>query len=125
MRRPARVPLTVRRCATLRQPINWKAAPRDGGSEPEPVDLTGFHARAQFRVNGRLALTLDSDPAAQRDGTITIDPEAGSLLLLADVAATTGIPAGSGAWSVVLNASGGDTIPLLEGRLTVLEAVTT
>lgn len=123
MREPVRHAITIRKGSGFRAWFAWKYKATETGTLI-PVDLAaGYRARSQFRVNGTVVMTLDSDPTVDPDGPILLG-EDGSIDMKASVDVIDQISAGSGQWSVELTPRGGQPIILLEGRLTVFDRVT-
>lgn len=122
--RPGTLALTITQGATFRRVFVWRA-PDDNGTLIG-VDLTGWTARAQIRVRGRPVLTFDTDPAADADGTITLDTDGRiELACPADVVSAAPATRSSGAWSLEVQApDGGDRDVLLVGTVTIVAEVT-
>lgn len=79
-----------------------------------PYDLTGHSARMQVRdrVGGTVLLTLDSDSAADRDGTIALDTDLASIVAKLDPTVTAGIDWKTGVYDLELKTASGDIYPV-------------
>jgi len=107
--------LVIYRGATLRRRFQWKS----GG---QPVDLTGWKARAEGRASPD-----DAEPAfalSTDDGTITLDAE-GWIELHLDQTATADIELEVGLWDCSLQSPDGDVHPpLIVGKAQTKQMVT-
>jgi hypothetical protein len=117
--KPGRVSLTIVQGATFRQRFLWKAPVVQGGPAV-PKDLTSWTAKAQVRINGRVALTFDTT-----DATIVCGSD-GTIELHAAAAVVSAAKAGAGTWSLEMQPpAGGDRVVLLAGPVTIVQEVTT
>lgn len=92
-----------------------------------PVDLTGWHCRAQVRdrVGGTVLYSWHSDPAEGADGVIEVDPLLGRFVLKMDAATAAGLTWNRGFYDVEAIAPGGEVYPVTAiSSVTVADEVT-
>lgn len=116
---PAPVDLIAPQAADFYYAFTWKRRPSPGAA-PVPVDLTGYTFRAQLLIHGAPVLTLDSDPDADRDGTITADSD--GVIRLEALGPLR--RHGRGDWALNFTDPDGHTDVLVEGRVYVTKQAT-
>lgn len=107
---------------TIPQGADWQLVIRYEAGDPlEPVDLTGWSARAQFRTayDGELVFDLTSED----DGGITLNNE-GEIVLTLTNAQTAEAEAGRGVWDIELVSPSGQVMRLAQGRMVITPEVT-
>lgn len=79
-----------------------------------PFDLSGCSARMQIRdrVDGALLLSLSSDPAVTRDGSIQIDTGLAALIAKLEPTKTASLSWARGVYDLELITPGGDIYPV-------------
>ena len=114
---PAKLNLKIYQRATFRRRIVWK----DGRSRP--VNLTGYTARLQIRESASSPAVLLE--LSTSNGRINLTPTAGIIELYVSDEDTTAITSWSKAvYDLLMFASNGEQIRLLEGNVTVSPGVT-
>ncbi len=80
----------------------------------KPFDLTGCSARMQIRdtVNGKVLLSLSSDPLAVRDGDIGIEPGLAGIVAKLSPETTAAITWGRGVYDLELVTPDGGVYPV-------------
>ena len=109
--------------ATLSLVFTWTTSPGPGapvGSEPTPVNLTGWTAAMQIRPYP-LSSTLYYDASSN----ITLGGVAGTLSLSIPAATTEGFTWWRGVYDLLLTDPSGNVTRLLSGNVTVSAGVTT
>lgn len=112
--------LAVEQGATLNVSVTWK----DG--EGDPVNLTGYSIRAQFRSANLkdLFLDLDSDGHGITIENVTVPSTyPGRIRIIATAAQTQELDFDTGAWSLELTSGGGVVTRLLQGDVNLSERV--
>jgi len=102
---------------------NWGCTLIRKDSNRDPVDLTGWTAQMQIRrrKGGDVLYDLTSDPAAG----ITITAATGTVAIALTAAQTAAIKVGNLVYDFfMVNAGATETVCILEGELTVHQAVT-
>lgn len=92
-----------------------------------PVDLTGWHCRAQVRdkVGGALLFAWNSDAGSGADGEIEVDVAGGAFVLKMDAATAAALPWKRGVYDAEAIAPGGEVYPLTAiSTITVDDEVT-
>lgn len=120
--RPGSYDLVVTQGGALREPFRWV---RRTPPSPQrtPVALAGGKARARIVIARQPVLTFDSDPAVQRDGTITLTND-GVIELYAAPDIVSAAHTGTGDWSLEVEPVGEDRRVLLAGRATIVREST-
>lgn len=98
--------------------LRWlrRVTDKNGVTVVRPMDLTGWTPHIQVRRDGLTVIDLAPYTLLDTDGTITIRvPDE----------ATQGLPAGAGAWDLLLEDPSGDVTRLPAGTNVVAVAVTT
>ncbi|RRV29663.1 hypothetical protein EGJ23_01625 [Pseudomonas sp. o96-267] len=80
----------------------------------KPMDLTGWHCRAQVRdkPGGAVLFTWHSDPAESPDGEIEVDLALSAFVLKMDADTAAALPWKRGKYDVEAIAPGGEVYPL-------------
>jgi hypothetical protein len=117
MTRPFTHNLTIYAGATLRDTVTWKV-----GDPAEPVDLTGYTARAQFRRAVGSSDVLVS--LTTEDGGIILGDEAGTIQLHMTATATAALTWRSAVYDLELIAPSGDVRRFMKGDVEVDPEVT-
>jgi hypothetical protein len=93
----------------------------------KPMDLTGWHCRAQVRdrVGGQLLFSWHSDPGEARDGEAFVDVANSRVVLRVDPETAAGLAWKRGVYDVEALAPSGDVYPVVAiSRVTVADEVT-
>jgi hypothetical protein len=105
-----RYDIVIEQGAGFRLALTWK------DSAGNPVNLTGYTAKAQVRASHKA-------PVALLGFSVTLGGKAGTVVLQADHEDTEGLLRG-GVWDLKLTPPGQEPVRLLEGRAVLKEATT-
>lgn len=113
--------LCVQQGATFTRIFTWTAGPCCGavGSQPQPVDLTGYTASMQIRPYA-LANAIYYDASSD----ITLGGVAGTITLVIPATETEDFTWWTGVYDLLLTDSSGNVTRLLSGTVTVCPGVT-
>lgn len=107
--------------ATLTKIFTWLAGSCCGavGSQPKPVDLTGYTAAMQIRP-----FALSTDVLYDATSNITLGGTAGTITLVIPAASTSLFTWWTGVYDLLLTDPYGNAIRLLSGSVTVCPGIT-
>ena len=108
--------LYIEQGATFQKTLTWK------DSSGNPINLTGYTARMQFRRSAASADVLYS--ATTTNGKITLGGVAGTVALVLPAADTELFDFGCAVYDLEVESSGGTVYRLLEGGVEVSLEVT-
>jgi hypothetical protein len=113
---PGKYNLTIVQGATLEEAITWQDA------QGNPIDLTGYTARAQARQNYEDATPFMN--LTTENGGIILGGANGQIKLSLNASATAAITAETGMWDLELVTASGAVYRLLQGSVTISKEVT-
>lgn len=114
--------LCIQQGATFTRVFTWSTLPAAGapaGSEPTPVNLTGYTAAMQIR-----AFPLSSTVLYDASTDITLGGSAGTISLTIPASATEGFTWWSGVYDLLLTDPSGNVTRFVSGSVAVSPGVT-
>ena len=113
--------LKINKGETFRYTLKWLDATET------PVDLTSYEARMQVRPDidsDQILLTFASDPLLNPDGTITLNPTTGEIVLWLGATTTAALTWTAGVYDLEMYQSADEVTRLVEGKISVTKEVT-
>ena len=122
-----RYDLAIQQGAVFEREFQW-CNPIPGSDPPEPneadpIDLTGYTAKLQIRAHGGEPDTTDPLAEFTIGSGLTVTAAEGKIALKITDEQTTAYAFTTAVWDLLV-ATGGDTIRLVEGRVSVSPEVT-
>ena len=114
--------LCIEQGATFTRVFTWSTLPATGapaGSEPTPVNLTGYTAKMQIR-----AFALSTTVLFDASSDIILGGSAGTISLAIPASVTEGFTWWSGVYDLLLTDPSGNVTRLLSGSVSVSPGVT-
>ncbi len=112
---PGKLNLSIRQGSTFDQTLTWKDA------DENPIDLTGYDARAQIREETSSATPLLS--LTVLNGRLTLGGALGTIRILISATDTALLDFDSAVWDLEV-ISGSVVVPLVAGSVTLPKEVT-
>lgn len=115
--------LCIQQNATYSRVFTWTTyttGPTTAGTEPQPVDLTGYTAAMQIK-----AFPLASSVLYDASSDITLGGAAGTISLDIPATATAGFTWWDGVYDLLLTDSAGNVTRFASGSVSVSPGVTT